>query len=184
MPQYRRPWLAGSYFVTIVTYHRRRLFTNETTVERWRKALAQTKREWPFDVNAAVVLPDHVHLIVTLPTNDGELSKRIGRAKALFTKRYREVKTASAPSPARRRQREADLWQRRFYDHWIRDESEYEGCFDYVHYNPVHHGRVSRPIDWPWSSFHHWLHQRVYDPGRGRSIDMQRLQWVQPHAAE
>jgi len=185
MPEYRRPWLPGSYFVTIVTYRRRHLFTHERVVGHWRRALQQSRQERPFRIDAAVILPDHLHLIVNLPDGQTDLSSRIGRAKMLFTKAQRHGHgTKQAPTASRRSQREAAFWQRRFYDHWLRNESEYEAYFDYLHYNPVHHGYVDVPADWPWSSFHHWVRQDVYDTHWGRALDVGRLQRVAEHIGE
>ncbi len=160
MPEYRRPWIfGGTYFVTIVTYRRRAIFRDAAAVHRWREALRQVIAEKPFELHAGVVLPDHIHLLVALPSHDDDLSTKIGRAKALFTK---ATPRPASQIPSRREHREADVWQRRFYDHLIRDEDDYLRHLEYIHYNPVKHGHATRPRDWPWSSFHRWVSLGAY----------------------
>ena len=154
MPEYRRPWvLGGTYFITIVTYRRRELFISEEAVERWRIALRQAQAERPFEVHGGVVLPDHLHLLISLPSSDDDVSSRIGRAKALLTRMLAHELN---------QRHEADVWQQRFFDHLIRDEADYATHLDYIHYNPVKHGLVACPRDWPWSSFHHWVRVGAY----------------------
>ena len=160
MPEYRRPWVPGAtYFITIVTHDRHERFRDDTVVALWRAALVQAMKLKPFKVIAGVALPDHVHLIVELPPGVVDLSSRIGLAKALFTK---SVKAPRSVSPSRHKHREADIWQRRFFDHLIRDDDDFIAHMDYLHYNPVKHGHVKCPKDWPWSSFHHWVTQGAY----------------------
>ena len=156
MPHYRRLWVPGaSYFITIVTHHRRPLFADERHVEAWREALRETQRARPFEVVAGVVLPDHLHLLISLPPGDADLSSRMGVAKATFSKSIgADISDASA---SRRRHRETDVWQRRFYDHMIRDDRDLEMRLDYIHLNPVKHGYCRCPRDWPHSSFHRFV---------------------------
>jgi putative transposase len=181
MPNYRRPWLPGRYFVTIVTYHRQRIFDQPAAVRLWRAALAQTKRERYFALDSGVVLPDHVHLLVTLPAGETDLSSRVGRAKALFSRWYGRQLDRPASKIHRR---ERAVWQRRFYEHWIRNDAEYRAYMDYVHYNPVHHGYVSAPRDWPWSSFHRWVRRKMYSPHWGRAVDCCAMQRLAEHTGE
>lgn len=160
MPEYRRPWVPGAtYFITIVTHERHARFIDDGVVTHWRNALARAMEQKPFKIIAGVVLPDHVHLIVELPPGVVDLSSRIGLAKKLFTQ---AISAPPSESPSRRKHREADIWQRRFFDHLIRDEDDFIAHMDYLHYNPVKHGHVNCPGDWPWSSFHHWAKQGAY----------------------
>lgn len=168
MSNYRRYFVpGGSYFFTIVTQWRRPLFSAEQNVQRLRDALGEVRDEMPFEINAAVVLPDHIHFIWTLPPGDDDYSKRIGLMKVKFTKSLRGVgDTIGARRPdsaSRQKHRESDVWQRRFWEHTINDEDEFEACFDYVHYNPVKHGHVLCPHLWKASSFHRWVQRGVYD---------------------
>lgn len=162
MPEYRRLWVAGgTYFLTIVTCGRRLILQGEAVVW-WRQALAAAAHEKPFKVQAGFVLPDHVHLIAQLPAGDADISSRIGRAKALFSRVVREAGKTLPAGRSHERRRESGIWQRRFYDHLCRDERDHAIHMDYLHYNPVKHGYVRCPADWPHSSFHHWVRNGLY----------------------
>jgi putative transposase len=171
MADYRRWYVAGgTYFFTIVTYRRRPLFGDPANVERLRQAIRSVQRDQPFHIHAAVVLPDHIHFLWSLPRGDANYSKRIGRMKVEFTKSLyggdRERPMASrgaSTTPSRRKHRESDIWQRRFWEHTIRDEHEFERSFDYIHYNPVKHEHAACPHLWIASSFHRWVEREVYD---------------------
>jgi putative transposase len=118
----------------------------------------------PFEIPAAVVLPDHLHFIWTLPRGDDNYSKRIGRMKVEFTRALRgKDNLPTNVSLSRKKHRESDVWQRRFWEHTIDDENEFERYFDYIHYNPVKHGLVSCPHKWTHSSFSTWVAKGVYD---------------------
>ncbi|MCH8923210.1 MAG: transposase [Planctomycetes bacterium] len=165
MSDYRRYFVAGgTYFFTIVTYQRRRLFDSPDNVQRLREALAEVKDEMPFDIRAAAVLPEHIHFIWSLPPGDDRYSKRLGRMKVEFTRSlYGAGNAPRSASASRRRHGESDVWQRRFWEHTIRDEDEFERLFDYVHFNPVKHGYARCPHEWPASSFGHWARRGVYE---------------------
>jgi putative transposase len=165
MSEYRRYFVAGgTYFFTIVTYHRRPIFAETPNVELLRRALAAIKRQQPFEINAAVILPEHMHFLWTLPPGDDAYSKRIGRMKVEFTQAFRGAsRLPRNVSLSRQKHHEADVWQRRFWEHLIRDEHDFERHFDYIHYNPVKHGLASCPHRWMASSFHYWVKKGVYD---------------------
>jgi len=173
MSDYRRYNVAGAtYFFTIVTHGRRSIFANEGNVQRLREAIAAVRKELPFEFNAAVVLPDHLHFLWTLPVNDYAYSKRIGRMKVHFTQDYHGI--AQLPgnvSLSRRKRRESDVWQRRFWEHLIRDEHDFERHFDYIHYNPVKHGLATCPHGWEASRFHRWVERGVCDRYWGCNCD-------------
>ncbi|WP_184675618.1 REP-associated tyrosine transposase [Algisphaera agarilytica] len=163
MPNYRRLWIPGvTYFVTIMTHQRRAIFSNDSSVQLWREAIRQSQQVFPFDVLAGVVLPNHVHLLISLPACEGDLSKRVGLCKAKFSSMLKAG--CSTSSASRQRHRETDVWQRRFYDRMIRDEDELSGRLDYIHFNPVKHGYCERPIDWPYSSFAKFVKDGHYPP--------------------
>ena len=132
----------------------------------------------PFDIVAAVVLPDHMHFIWSLPPGDSDYSKRIGKFKAQFTKTFHEdSKQKSVVSASRAKHRESDVWQRRFWEHTITDEDEFQRLFDYIHFNPVKHGYAVCPHDWKASSFIKWVERRVVDQRwgcscNGRTVNM------------
>jgi putative transposase len=173
MADYRRYFVAGgTFFFTIVTYQRRPIFFDDKNVDLLRTVVADVRRELPFEINAAVVLPDHLHFIWSLPPGDANFSKRIGRMKASFTKLLRGSNALPATlSDSRRKHRESDVWQRRFWEHTVRDEDEFARLFDYIHFNPVKHGHTSCPHKWKASSFHHWVKRGVMGKNWGCSCD-------------
>jgi putative transposase len=162
MSDYRRYFVpGGTYFFTIVTHRRRRLFSTEENIERLRNAVCAVKHELPFDINAAVVLHDHIHFLWRLPPGDDRYSKRIGRMKVEFTRAISTTyRLRRGASQSREKHRESDVWQRRFWEHMIRDEHDFERHFDYIHYNAVKHGLATCPHAWRASSFHHWVKTR------------------------
>jgi putative transposase len=169
MSQYRRAYIPGAtVFLTLVTYDRSPLFTKAESIAHLRHALKTVLVEMPFQFVAGVVLPDHLHFIWTLPHNDSNYSKRIGRMKALFTRSLRGERCLPTTfSRSRQRHRESDVWQRRFWEHTIQDEADFQKHFDYLHYNPVKHGLASCPYEWESSSFHRWVNCGWYEPDWG-----------------
>lgn len=164
MPEYRRAYVPGGiFFLTLVTYHRTPLFSEPENISRLRLAIAKTRTEKPFEITGAVVLPDHIHFLWTLPPNDSAYSQRVSRMKILFTRSLRGRRSLPQNvSPSRRKHRESDVWQRRFWEHTITDEADLERHLDYIHYNPVKHGLVSCPHLWQYSSFHRWVERDTY----------------------
>ena len=177
MADYRRYFVAGgTYFFTIVTYRRRPLFNEACNVQLLREAVATVLADSPFTINAAVILPDHMHFIWTLPSGDAEYSKRIGRMKVNFTKAfYANRPKPTSVSSSRQKHRESDIWQRRFWEHTITDEGEFERLFDYIHFNPVKHGHTTCPHAWAATSFHKWVSADVLDREWGCSCDQRSV---------
>ncbi len=169
MSQYRRYYVPGGmFFITVVTYNRIPLFSNVENIVRLRQAIAKMQTEKPFEITAAVVLPDHLHFIWSLPPGDSNYSQRVSRFKVLFTRSLRGKGALSVDvSPSRRKHRESNVWQRRFWEHTIRDQDDLHRHLDYIHYNPVKHGLVSCPHFWKYSSFHKWIKQGQYEPSWG-----------------
>ena len=162
MPNYTRYRVeGGTVFLTLVTFDRAPIFGEPANVQRLGSVVARMKRERPFETVGAVLLPDHGHLIWRLPDDDADFSSRVGRLKALFT---RALARADDPtrSSSRRLHREQTVWQRRFWEHTIRDERDLAHHLDYIHYNPVQHGVASCPHAWPYSSFHRWVRTGEY----------------------
>ncbi len=164
MSNYRRAYVpGGTFFITLVTHNRRPLFADADNVARLRRALIRIRQEQPFEVVAAVVLPDHLHFVWTLPAADPNFSKRVGRLKVLFTQSF-SGRQASPPnrSFSRIKHRESDVWQRRFWEHTIRDDHDFQRHLDYIHYNPVKHGLVRCPHAWEATSFRRWVQNGGY----------------------
>jgi putative transposase len=119
------------------------------------------RAERPFHTDAWVVLPEHIHCVITLPPGDTDFSHRIKSMKTRFVGTIRRTKERST---VRAKRGERGIWQRRFWDHVIRDDRDYARHVDYAHYNPVKHGYVKRARDWPYSTFHRWLAEGLYHP--------------------
>jgi putative transposase len=164
MSDYRRIYQNQSIvFLTIVTYERQRIFHNPQNILLLRQTTAKVKLEMPFDILAAVILPDHLHFLWQLPLNEHNYSKRIGRLKALFTKSFLKTNNIDLRlSESRKKHRESNIWQRRFWEHTIRDEKDFEQHLNYIHYNPVKHNLVTCPHFWPYSSFHSLVKKEFY----------------------
>lgn len=159
MSNYHRLKIAGaSYFFTVVTHDRKRIFDNENNIQILRNAFRREKQRRPFDVEAIVILPDHLHCLWTLPENDSDYSSRWREIKKHVTKEL---------SVTRNHRNEGEIWQRRFWEHSIRDDEDWRNHMDYIHYNPVKHGYVTSPTDWRWSSFSKWIHRGAYDANWG-----------------
>lgn len=162
MSCYRRACIPGAcYFFTVVTYQRNPLFDNESAVKVLREAFRAEIQRRPFEVEAAVVLPDHLHCIWRLPEGDADFSSRWREIKKYVSQNLEGVVVNTRG--------EGNVWQRRFWEHVIRDDQDYQAHVDYIHYNPVKHGYVSLPGDWPWSSFNRWVDAGCYSADWGRT---------------
>ena len=165
MRTYRRYRVAGgTYFFTLVTHQRRRFLTSPRARTYLRNAIRTIRSERPFQIVAVVLLPDHLHCVWELPPGDDDYSTRWRRIKSLFTSAWiaaggREGRR----SGSRAAKGEQAVWQRRFYEHTVRDEEDLERCVDYIHWNPVKHDLVSRVRDYRWSSFHRFVQLGHYD---------------------
>ena len=154
MPDYRRNFLpGGSYFFTVnLLERRRRLLTDN--IDLLRGSVRRVRRLYPFRIEAWVVLPDHLHCVWTLPPGDGDFAVRWRLIKLLFSKGLPREERLSA---VRQRRNERGIWQRRYWEHTLRDEKDFQAHVDYVHINPVKHGLVKRVADWPYSTFHRYV---------------------------
>ena len=169
MVKYRRNFVPGGTFFFTVTLVDRRSTVLIDHVGLLRNAFRQVRGQRSFAVDAIAVLPEHLHAIMTLPSNDADFSGPWKAIKAAFTRSV----VASGVSVARNDRGEYALWQRRFWEHTIRDERDFERCADYIHFNPVKHGLVSAPADWPHSSLHRYTREGLLpnDWGSGTQED-------------
>ena len=160
--KYRRAKAPGStFFFTVVTFNRRKIFTDEQTVALLRQAIEAVQAGRPFKIEAAVILPDHVHMLWRLPDGDGDYATRWRLIKSYFTRRWpgsRDYPTTLS----RQNKGERAVWQRRYWEHLIRDEADWRRYVDYIHYNPVKHGLACAPAAWQHSSFHVFVKQGFY----------------------
>ena len=157
MATYRRDLTPGSsYFFTVVTRNRQPILASDPLLSALRAAVASVQSQHPFRIDAWVTLPDHMHAVWTLPEGDADYSSRWGNIKRLAGRGVggypRAVRSASE-----RRRGESGIWQRRFWEHRIRDEADLRRHLDYVHYNPVKHGLVPAARYWPYSTFHRYV---------------------------
>ena len=164
MSQYRRLYVEGAtVFLTLVTYQRFPIFAKSANVVVLRKAIAKVHQEKPFTIWAAVVLPDHIHFLWQLPADDANYSQRVSRLKVLVTRSLRGQESLPKKiSTSRQKHRESNVWQRRFWEHTIKDEEDLHHHLDYIHYNPVKHQLVSCPHQWEYSSFQRWVERGQY----------------------
>ena len=169
MTNWRRAELpGGTFFFTLVTEDRAPILTTPLARSVLREVTLECRRQWPFHMEAVVLMPDHLHTVWRLPEGDSDYSKRWGWLKKEFTKRWLASGETERPvSASRRRNRTHGVWQRRFWEHVIRDERDLGRHLDYIHYNPVKHGLVDRVVDWPWSSFHRFVREGRYPPDWG-----------------
>jgi len=161
--QYRRSKVKGAtFFFTVVTYGRERILCGKENVLLVKEAFKHVSSKYPFIIDAFVLLPDHIHCIWTLPEGDNDYSKRWRLIKCYFTKRCQYSHT-QAQTPSRLEKGEQAIWQRRFWEHTIINEADFLNHVDYIHYNPVKHALVTSPKDWPYSSFHRYVREGVYE---------------------
>jgi putative transposase len=186
MADYRRAYVpGGTFFFTLVTERRAPLFRDATARALLGSALRACRHNWPFQMDALVLMDDHLHTLWTLPEGDTRYSARWGYIKKEFTKTWLATQGEEQPRTASRlKQRRRGIWQRRFWEHAIRDEDDYARHFDYVHYNPVKHGYVKRVQDWPYSTFHRYVEQGVYDINWGADLDARQFDGWQTTAME
>lgn len=172
MPNYIRSRVpGGTYFFTVVT-ERRQPILQDRGAELLRQVFRQCLDRYPFTIDAAIVLPDHLHAIWTLPEGDDEYSKRWGFIKKEFTKSWRDAGGAEQPiSKARQMEGRAGIWVPRFWEHTIRDEHDLRRHMDYVHYNAVKHGHACCPHEWQKSSFSRSVRRGLYEIDWGCSCD-------------
>ncbi|RLS38768.1 MAG: transposase [Planctomycetota bacterium] len=169
MSDYRRWFVAGgTYFFTLVTCHRYPFFRDSMAREFLGMAIRRTKSSQPFELPAIVLLHDHLHCLVTLPHGDSDYPGRMKAIKDCFTSDWLTAGGHEEPVTASQKRRgHRGIWQRRYHEHVIRDKSDLERHFDYIHFNPVKHGYVTRVKDWPWSSFHRHVTSRHYSENWG-----------------
>lgn len=172
MPRYIRPRLPGAtIFFTVCLAARGSTFLSDN-VESLRLAIAQTRRERPFTIDAFVVLPDHLHCLWTLPQGDADYATRWGAIKARFSMAARRAGFTPPPptgranggvNPALRRKGQVGLWQNRFWEHHIRNDRDFADHLHYCWWNPVQHGLVDHPEAWPFSSVHRDRRMGLFD---------------------
>jgi len=159
MTSYRRNFIPGGSFFFTVNLADRSLSLLTAHVDLLRAAFREIHQRHPFTIDAIVVLPEHLHTVWTMPDGDADFATRWRQIKSTFS---RNLKFDEPVSPSRAARGERGIWQRRYWEHTIRDEEDYARHIDYVHINPVKHGLVNRVRDWAPSSFHRHVEFGIY----------------------
>ena len=170
MPNYRRMRTPGAtWFFTVNLLDRRGNDLLVRHIDVLRECVAAERKRRPLQINAWVVLPEHSHWLWTLPEGDADYSTRWRRIKTDFSRALPRVEHRSAIREGRN---ERAIWQRRFWEHQIRDDDDYARHVDYIHINPVKHGHVSRSADWRHSSFMSYVERGVYAVDWAADVDV------------
>jgi putative transposase len=178
--RYRRVFVPGaSYFFTLVTYRRAPIFSDPAVVDLYRRAVRKVQEARPFTIEAEVILPEHIHLLCTLPDGDADYPTRLRLIKTAFTRAMFSRSSATEPSPSRMAKGERAIWQRRYWEHTIRDERDFRAHLDYIHINPVKHGLAKAARDWQHSTFLKWVERGAYDPWWGGDEMPPLPDWVE-----
>ncbi len=166
MPDYRRNRVAGgTYFFTVNLLDRDRPLLVQH-IDLLRQSVRRVRELMPFHIDAWVVLPEHLHTLWTLPEGDADFPRRWQAIKMAFSER---VAAGEALSASWRSRGERGIWQRRYWEHTIRNDRDYAIHMDYIHFNPVKHGLVTEVAAWPFSSFHKSVAMGLYPAAwRGR----------------
>lgn len=166
---YRRAWhKGGTYFFTVNCLQRGKNDLLVRNIDLLREVIAKVKKTHPFKIHAWVVLPEHMHCVIELPEGDADFKTRWMLIKMLFS---RSIPKNERRSDVRIQRRERGIWQRRYWEHLIKNEADYQAHVDYVHINPVKHGLVTQVKDWPYSTFHQLVVQGIYPENWGGCMD-------------
>lgn len=175
MRTYKRLQITGGcYFFTVNLTERRGNDLLIRHIENLRAAFRQTRNSHPFNIDAIVILPEHLHCIWQLPVNDSNFPTRWRLIKSRFSM---SIATGEHISTSRKLKNERGIWQRRYWEHCIRDEEDYQNHLDYIHFNPVKHGYVQAVKDWPYSSFHQWVKRGMYPDNWSTSSQIIDYPW-------
>jgi len=178
MPRYRRAHDGQTYFFTLVSFRRRPILCSSPIRHALRAALIEVRQRRPFDIDAWVLMPDHLHCIWTLPTDDHDFSTRWALIKRLVAHSCADgVDDGWRPTPSRVKHRDSIIWQRRFHEHQIRDERDFERHADYLHFNPVKHGHAGSAAAWPFSTFHRYVKEGLYPVDWGGTVHAKQTMW-------
>ena len=174
MSRFRRAETGTTFFFTVVAYRRRPILCDTLIRTALREAIQAVRRTHPFSIDGWVLLPDHLHCIWTLPPDDIDFSQRWSQIKHRVShacgQRYRI--RASDAATARG---ESTIWQRRFWEHRIRDEVDMQRHMDYIHFNPVKHGHAENAATWPYSTFGRYVRNGMYAQDWGGSAGIEKM---------
>ena len=163
MVHYRRDKTYGATYFFTIALNDRKSDVATRYISALGRSIRRARRNNSFRIEAIVVLPDHIHMIMELPDSEADYSTRLRQIKTYFSQ---EVISSGEPL-LRNRRGEYNLWQRRFWEHRIRNESDFNSHVNYIHFNPVKHGLVKEAMDWPFSSFHRYVRDGLLPPNWG-----------------
>ena len=169
MPNYRRAFVPGGtwfFTVNLLQRHGNDLLVRE--IDLLRQSVRKIRHQHPFHIDAWVVLPEHMHCVMTLLPGDSDFSLRWRLIKSGFS---RALPKTEYRTDIRKAARERGIWQRHYWEHLIRDDDDYHRHVDYVHVNPLKHGHVQRVQDWPYSTFHQYVKAGIYPMGWGGDLE-------------
>ena len=170
---YRRAFIQNSYLhLIIVSYNRKNIFIDN--IGLLRHAFKNAKQFFSFEIIAICVLPEHIHLILH-PENINNYPKIISSIKHYFSKNVGQVCPTDNLKIGYKNKREKGIFQRRYWEHTIRNEEELNNQIDYIHYNPVKHGFVNNVFDWQYSSFHKFVKLGLYENDWGSEKDIANI---------
>ncbi len=160
MATFRRVYAQNHpYFITITTEKRNPILIKNISLLR--QAFAHSKQYFNYEIDSICILPDHLHMIIC-PENGDEYPNIIKSIKTYFSK---NINQTFKVTDSQQKKKERGIWQRRFYEHTIRDDNELEKYKNYIHYNPVKHKLVSKANNWEYSSFSKFVKNGLYDEG-------------------
>jgi putative transposase len=168
MPRYRRAHVPGGLFFFTVVLADRSSDLLVRHVDRLRRIYGSVRERLPFETVAVCIIPDHLHALWSLPRGDADYSLRWSLIKSGFSRGLPGYTPRNSSKIIRRERR---IWQRRYWEHAIRDDADLERHVDYIHFNPVKHGHVSQVSDWPYSSFHRYVAHGMLPPDWGGRAD-------------
>jgi putative transposase len=166
MPNYRRASIKGGLFFFTVVIEDRSSHLLIDQVDRLRRAYRTARGRHPFQTIAICILPDHIHALWALPEGDSDFAARWSLIKSGFSRGV----DAQPQSRSQLSKREKGIWQRRYWEHAVRDDADFERHIDYIHFNPVKHGHVTRVAGWPHSSFHRFVEKGLLDADWGGDV--------------
>lgn len=176
MSNYLRYYSGKMYFFTLVAFERRAIFCQPDFLNAFRDAIKEVRTICPFQVIAWVQLPDHLHCIIEFDNPDVNFGRFWGAIKRKTTKlcpQYQmDIHDLSLSKVLRN---EKGIFQRRFYEHLIRDNNDLIQHLNYIHYNPIKHGLVQQVKEWQYSTFHRYVKNGFYDENWGNNIDISDL---------
>ncbi len=176
MPNYLRNFIkGGTFFFTVVTYMRYPIFEEDSAISLLTDCFNRVIKIYPFEVDAIAILPDHLHTIWTLPDGESDFSLRWKQIKSSFSRGYLGPRYQNL-SESMYHKGEKGIWQRRFWEHTIRDQTDFNRHCDYIHYNPVKHGLTESPLQWKYSSFEKFVQKGLYPNDWGKEVTKDLLQ--------